>query len=248
MVNVLIAEDNAAYRQSLHRVLTGRFPFMRITEAADGTDALHQALSRQYDLIFMDVRLPQRNGLDITRAIKSVFADSIVLVITSYDLPEYREAAFRHGADRFLVKGDTSGEELVAMIESLLLTRFRTLIITSDTRYRRQLATLLAIHWPAMLVAEAESAAEGLDRAASLRPDLVLLDLDLPDVRPANLLRELRSRSGQPKFIGMTGNASHPERMRALACGVDYCVPLDPVGHTELVTIVKALRPDPAHH
>ncbi|MCI0516681.1 MAG: response regulator transcription factor, partial [Woeseiaceae bacterium] len=129
MINVLIAEDNAAYRQSLHQALTGRFPFMQITEAADGADALHQALARQYDLIFMDIRLPQGNGLDLTRAIKAVFVDSIICVITSYDLPEYRDAALRNGADRFMVKGDSTGEEIVAMVESLLQARFRTLVV-----------------------------------------------------------------------------------------------------------------------
>jgi DNA-binding NarL/FixJ family response regulator len=46
MINVLIAEDNAAYRQSLHQALTARFPFMQITETADGMEALHQALAR----------------------------------------------------------------------------------------------------------------------------------------------------------------------------------------------------------
>ena len=115
-MNVLIAEDNAAYRQMLHQVLTGRFPFMQITETADGPDALHQALSRHFDLIFMDIRLPQGNGLDLTRAIKAVFADSLICVITSHDLPDYRDAAFCNCADRFIVKGDSTGEDIAAMV------------------------------------------------------------------------------------------------------------------------------------
>src|SRR4030065_1737868 len=104
MINVLIAEDNAAYRETLHRVRTGRFPFMQVTETADGVNALHQALARHYDLIFMDIRLPQGNGLDLTRAIKAVFADSVVCVITNYDFPAYRDAALRNGADPIMVQ------------------------------------------------------------------------------------------------------------------------------------------------
>jgi DNA-binding NarL/FixJ family response regulator len=248
MINVLIAEDNAAYRQSLHQVLTGRFPFMQITETADGMDALHLALARHYDLIFMDIRLPQGNGLDLTRAIKAVFDDSIICVITSYDLPEYRDAAFRNGADRFMVKGDSTGEEIVAMVESLLQERFRTLIIVDDTLCRRQLAALLSIRWPVMIVTEAANMAEGLDRAAVLKPDLVLLDLGLPDVRVAELVRGIREASAQARFIGMTTDDLQAFRARAMGCGMDYFVPLGPTGHTELATIVHAMQPGVAHH
>jgi DNA-binding NarL/FixJ family response regulator len=248
MINVLIAEDNAAYRQSLHQVLTGRFPFMQITETADGMDALHQALARHYDLIFMDIRLPQGNGLDLTRAIKAVFDDSIICVITSYDIPEYRDVALRNGADRFMVKGDSTGEEIVAMVESLLQERFRTLIIVDDALCRRQLTILLSIRWPVMIVAEAANAAEGLERAAVLKPDLVLLDLGLPEIRVAKLVQDIREASAQARFIGMTTDDLQALRARAMGCGVDYFVPLGPMGHTELAVIVHALQPGGVHH
>lgn len=248
MINVLIAEDNAAYRRSLHQVLAGRFPFMQITESADGADALHQALARHYDLIFMDVRLPQGNGLDLTRAIKAVFDNSIVCVITSYDLPEYREAALRNGADRFMVKGDSTGEDIVAMVESVLQARYRTLVVVDDTLCRRQLATLLAIRWPDMIVAEVASLAEALEEAPLLRPDLVLLDMGLPGTRIDAAVRAIRDTNRQARFIGMTSDDLQAFRARALGCEVDYFVPLGPCGHTELAVIVHALQPGPLHH
>ena len=249
MINVLIAEDNAAYRETLHQVLSGRFPFMRITETADGMDALHQALARHYDLIFMDIRLPQGNGLDLTRAIKAVFADSIVCVITNYDFPEYRDAAFRNGADRFMVKGESTGEEIVAMVESLLLMRYRTLVVVGDALFRGQLATLLSIRWPAMIVAEAANATEGLSRAAQLKPDLVLLDLGLPGIGLAELVQDFRQMSEQARFIGMTtDDEMEALRARALGCGVDYFIPLGPTGHSDLAVIVHTLQPGPVHH
>lgn len=247
MINVLIAEDNAAYRQSLHQVLTARFPFMQVTETADGADALHHALARRYDLIFMDIRLPQGNGLDLTRAIKAVFDDSIVCVITSHDLPEYRDAALRNGADRFMVKGDSTEDEIVAMVESVLEARYRTLVLVGDALCRRQLATLLSVRWPVMIVAEAANAAEGLSRAASLKPDLVLLDLGLPGIRLAELVREIRDMS-EARFIGMTSDDMQGFRARAMRCGVDYFVPLGPTGHTELTVIVHALQPPGLPH
>ncbi|MEO8653955.1 MAG: response regulator [Ramlibacter sp.] len=115
-------EDNAAYRQSLHQLLAQRFPAVQIAEAADGEEALRQALARRYDFIFMDIRLPQGNGLDLTKTIKTVFADSVICVISSYAMLEYREAAFRNGADHFLVKGESTGVEIVGLVASRLQT------------------------------------------------------------------------------------------------------------------------------
>ncbi len=248
MISVLIAEDNAGYRETLRQVLTGRFPSMQITESADGEDALHQALARPYDLIFMDIRLPQASGLDVTRAIKAVFADVIICVITSHDLPEYRDAAFRNGADRFLVKGDTSGEEIVAVVESLLQSRFRTLVLVSDPLSRKQLVTLLSVRWPVMIVVEAENATEGLGKAVVLKPDLVLLDLRLPDRRLEELVRSIKAASAQARVVGMATDDLQAYRAIAMGCGVDYCVPLDPMGHTQLVAIVNDLHAGPVHH
>lgn len=121
MLHVLIVEDNAAYRESLRHLLAEQFPSLHIAEAADGEDALRQALSICFGLIFMDVRLPQGNGVELTRTIKQVFPATVICVMSSYAMLEYREAAFRNGADFFLVKGESAGaEKIVGLVKSLL--------------------------------------------------------------------------------------------------------------------------------
>ncbi|MEQ1591976.1 MAG: response regulator [Thiobacillaceae bacterium] len=122
-MNALIVEDNRAFRHSLHQLLTGYFPLMHVIEASDGAHALQRALARRYDLVFMDVHLPDSSGLELTRRIKAVHADTRICVITSYAIPEYKEVAFQSGADYFMVKGDTTEQQIVAMIESLLADR-----------------------------------------------------------------------------------------------------------------------------
>lgn len=123
MLKVLIVEDNAAYRQSLRLLLAERFPAVQIDEAADGEDALRQALSLCFGLIFMDIRLPLGNGLDLTKTIKKAFPSSVICVISSYAMLEYREAAFRNGADYFMVKGESTDVQIVSVVESLLRAR-----------------------------------------------------------------------------------------------------------------------------
>jgi len=209
---------------------------------------LHHALSQRFDLIFMDIRLPRGNGLNLTKTIKAIFVDSMVCVITSHDILEYREAAFLNGADHFMVKGESTEADVVGLVESWLRTRFITLIMVGDAPYRKQLNLLLSIHWPAMIVAEALNAAMGLGHVAALKPNLVLLELGLPGGSVCELVQAIRAECPHAALIGMTNDVVPAWRETASYHGVDYCVPLTPMGHTELVAIVSAMQREQTRH
>jgi len=119
MFQTLIAEDNVVFRQSLREVLTRRFPAMAINEAADGEQALLQGMARHHDLVFMDIRMPGKNGLEVTRAIKGGDHEAIVCLVTNYDLQEYRDAAEACGADHFIVKDEFTESMIVRLVESV---------------------------------------------------------------------------------------------------------------------------------
>ncbi len=116
---VLIVEDSPAARESLRSALRGRFGALRIDVAAEGTEALQKMETIRPDLIFMDIRLPGENGLALTGKIKVSHPDIIIVIFTNYDLPEYREAAKREGADYFLLK-DSPTKDIFKLIESIL--------------------------------------------------------------------------------------------------------------------------------
>jgi len=248
MLSTLIVEDNLEHRQSLLQLLEEHFPSMQIDEAIDGQEAMHHALARHFDLVFMDIRLPHGNGLDLTKAIKIISADTIVCVITSYDILEYREAAFHNGADHYMVKGESSEADIVDLVESLLRTRFVSLIIVSDTLSRKQITTLLSLRWPAMIVAEASDATTGLGHVTALMPNLVLLELGLTGSSNALLARDIRARSPQTTLIGLADDLFPASHGIAHDFGVDHCISLTPMGHTELMAIVDCLQPKPTHH
>jgi len=247
-MNTLIVEDNASYRQSLRNLLAGRFPLMHIAEAADGEEAIRHGLSQRFDLIFVDVRLPDGNGLDLTRTIKSLFVNSMVCVITSYDILEYRDAAFHNGADHFMVKGESTEAEIVGLIESWLRTHFVALSIVSDALYRKQISMLLAIHWPVMIVEGAADAETGLRHVAALNPDLVLLELAMPGVPVVELIRRIRAMIPRAALIGMADEVVPAFREAILETGLDHCVPLTPMGHTQLVAIVNSIHSKQTRH
>jgi len=116
----LIVEDNAIFRKLLTETLGAQFPVMAIEEAEEGREALQKIETLRPDLIFMDIKLPGENGLELTQAIKTKYPEIVVVMLTNYDLPEYREAAHRIGANYFIIKGSTTTEEVVKLVESIL--------------------------------------------------------------------------------------------------------------------------------
>lgn len=119
MCLALIVENNVAFRQSFKRMLGTRFPSMRIDEAADGREAMQKISTSRPDVIFMNIKLPGANGLDITRKIRDENSEVVVVLLTSHDLPEYREAAYKSGASYFFAKGVSTGDEIYLLLESL---------------------------------------------------------------------------------------------------------------------------------
>jgi DNA-binding NarL/FixJ family response regulator len=120
MHKILIVEDNTSFRYSLKELLAAQFPLIPIEEAGDGDEAMQKFDSFHPDLVFMDIKLPGESGLELTRKMKLRYPEMKVVVLTSYDLPEYREAAARNGANQFLVKGTSTREEILKLVESLL--------------------------------------------------------------------------------------------------------------------------------
>ena len=118
---VLIVEDSTLFRQLLREMLKERFPFIRIAEATDGEEALQKVGGFSPDLIFMDIRLPGGNGLELTKRIKARHPNIIVVILTGYDLPEYRDAS-RQYADYFFSKDSSTAENIFELVQSIAPT------------------------------------------------------------------------------------------------------------------------------
>jgi DNA-binding NarL/FixJ family response regulator len=119
-LKVLIVEDNHSFRQFFTENLHSRFPSIEIFEAADGKKVLQIVEAESPNLVFMDIQLPGENGLSLTQKIKARYPHTVIVVITTYDIPEYREAAFQYGANRFIPKDSLDWKEIEAVVESLV--------------------------------------------------------------------------------------------------------------------------------
>ena len=120
MFKILIVDPNDPFRQSLKKVLVNRFPFVDIQEASDGRQGLEMVQNFRPNLLFIEIHLPSESGLDLARQIKIDHPDIIIVLLTSYDLPEYKAAAEESGIEHLVPKDDWTGEDMIALVHTIL--------------------------------------------------------------------------------------------------------------------------------
>ena len=118
MCKALIVEDSATFRGGIKEILHSRFPAMMIEEVPDGSELFNKMDAFHPDIVFMDIRLPGENGLELTKKIKRNYPDVTVVILTSYNHPEYRQAAHQIQADHFVSK-DAQTSVFLALVESI---------------------------------------------------------------------------------------------------------------------------------
>ena len=116
----LIVEDNESFRRVLKDLLNRHFGFMALEEACDGREALEKIGHCDADLVFMDIKLPDENGLHLTKTFKQKCPRLPVIILTSYDYPEYRQAAEESGAIHFISKESVGEQSFLDAIRSTL--------------------------------------------------------------------------------------------------------------------------------
>jgi len=115
VIRVLIADDQALVRGGFRMILEARDDFEVVGEAANGLEAVELAERLRPDVILMDVRMPELDGVEATRRLVAADSPARILILTTFDLDEYVHAAIRAGASGFLLK-DVEPEQLVSAV------------------------------------------------------------------------------------------------------------------------------------
>jgi DNA-binding NarL/FixJ family response regulator len=105
-IRVLIADDQEMVRHGLRAIVDGQDDMEVVAEARDGVEAVELAREHRPDVALVDVRMPGRDGLEVTRLLAGPEAEAPVrvVVITTFDLDEYVYPALRNGASGFVLK------------------------------------------------------------------------------------------------------------------------------------------------
>jgi DNA-binding NarL/FixJ family response regulator len=139
VVRVLLADDEALLRGTLRLLIDATPGLTVVGEAATGREAVELAEAREPDVVLMDIRMPDLDGIAATEQVTAASDPPRVLVLTTFDLDEYVYRALRAGASGFLLK-DTppprllDAIRLVAAGEALLAPSVTRRLITEFTR------------------------------------------------------------------------------------------------------------------
>jgi two-component system, NarL family, invasion response regulator UvrY len=122
MVRVLIADDHALIRSGLMKLLQEDRSIREMGEAATGEQTLDRLRESRWDLLLLDINMPDRNGLDILKHVRSGFPDTRVLVLSGYPERQYARNVLRAGASGYLAK-DSASEELLRAVRIVIQGR-----------------------------------------------------------------------------------------------------------------------------
>jgi DNA-binding NarL/FixJ family response regulator len=118
-MKILIADDYAAMRRSLKRLLALEFDGVVFGEAEDGPQALAAAISQPWDLVILDISMPGCSGLEVLKKIRIHHPMLRVLMFSSHAERQYVTHALRNGANGYLTK-DRGACELIQAVRHIL--------------------------------------------------------------------------------------------------------------------------------
>jgi DNA-binding NarL/FixJ family response regulator len=119
MTKVLIADDHPVFRRGLKQLLFSISEQWQVDEAGNGQEILDRVWRDDYDLVFLDIALPGRSGLEILEEIMRAKPDTAVLVLSMYSEDQYATQAIKAGASGYISK-DCDPQELIDAVNMVL--------------------------------------------------------------------------------------------------------------------------------
>jgi DNA-binding NarL/FixJ family response regulator len=117
-IRTLVVDDQSMVRAGLRMLLTDQPDIDVVAEAGNGTQAVEHARRYRPDVVLMDIRMPELDGLEATRRILAGDPTAKVLILTTFDLDDYVYEALRIGASGFVLKDDPP-EQLIAAVRTV---------------------------------------------------------------------------------------------------------------------------------
>lgn len=118
MIKILIADDQELIRQSLEIVLSAQPGFTVVATASSGREVINEVPTSKPDVILMDIRMPEMDGVQCTGIIKDAYPEIKIIILTTFDDDEYVFSALKYGASGYLLKG-ISVDELTQAIRKV---------------------------------------------------------------------------------------------------------------------------------
>lgn len=185
-LDILIVDDDADLAEAIAEALqiVGHNP----TVAGSGTEAIEKYCGRAFDITFMDVKLPDINGVETFLAIRKMDPGARVVMMTGYRIDQLLAQASGNGAMKVLHK-PLAVEEILDSLREVVPTGL-VLAADDDPDFAASAKSLLAAHGYDVLLAH--TGKEAVERVLRSKPDILLLDLRLPIMRGLDVYLELK--------------------------------------------------------
>lgn len=246
-LRVLVVDDNSTNRLILAEMLTswGMTPVL-VPSAREALDELHRqaAAETPFSLVLTDVNMPEQSGFDLVDAARKdgSLCCGLIVMLTSSDRTEDVAACERLGVDTYLIKPVKQSELFNAILQALgarhaeewktatvaahrASLRPLRVLLAEDSQINQKLAVGLLERW-GHAVDVAETGVQALERVQQRAYDLVLMDVQMPELDGLDATRAIRdwerNVGRQPvPIIAMTAHALQGDRERCLAAGMD---------------------------
>ncbi|MFO8082698.1 MAG: response regulator transcription factor [Desulfobacterales bacterium] len=117
--SILIVDDHPLFREGLKAIIERGSRFEVVGEAGNGRDGLQMAKTLKPDMIIVDISLPDRSGIQLTREIRTLFSRTRILIVSMHSKIDYIAEAFQAGATGYVVK-ESASERLLQGLESVV--------------------------------------------------------------------------------------------------------------------------------
>jgi len=201
-VNILIVDDNISQRRTLSLIL-GRKGYT-VRTAKDGPEALIMIKEQSFDIVFLDIKMPVMNGVQIYKRIKKISPEPVVVMMTAYAVEDLIEEAVQEGVYGVIYK-PLDIQKMVALIQSIRKTKRGALILVVDddpgtcTSFKNILAR------KGFEVGIAQSGEEAISLAREKSYDVLFIDMKLPIINGLETYLAIKEIHPPAAVIMMTG-------------------------------------------
>jgi signal transduction histidine kinase/AmiR/NasT family two-component response regulator len=227
---VLIAEDTPVLQLLVRRMLEA--VGIEVALADNGREAMEQALATPFDLVLMDMQMPEMDGIEATRLIRSVGNETPIVALTANVMPQHREQFEAAGCNGFLSK-PIDHEKLTAVLRQYLRAaeppihfRGKVLVAQESEALQQQYRELLE---PLGIeVTTVGSGNEVVEQGLATPFDLVLMDMQMPVMDGVEATQLMRSVGCESPIVMMSGDAEqHREQLEAVGCSGVLAKPIE---------------------